>query len=275
MTRSQPPDFAALKQAALNHIHRAGTHLAVHALTGGLAREQQVSRRAIRQTLRVLLQEGAIVFTSRLGTSFIEPSYQRPLRLTPRIWIAQPGRTVPSKKGDVVIYLALGDAFGDGRHATTRLALAGVEQALAGARRQPPGEPAHCLDMGTGSGILALAALALGLDLAWGIDTDPCARSEAKANARENGMAHKLCIAAAPPQGSNLKFQLITANLRLPTLCRLAPLWTRYRRPDTRLVLSGIRESEMPPLMRAYGASGWQACETDAADGWAMTIFRQ
>ncbi len=265
---------AALRQTVLDYIQRQGTHLAVHTLTGRLSRDLGLSRHAIQQAIKMLLDQGRIAFTSRLGTSFIEPSYQGPVRLTPRLWIARPGQHPVLGRDEVAIYIASGDAFGDGRHPTTRLALDGLAQVITHWGGPRPAAGARCLDVGTGSGILALAALALGMDLAWGVDRDPCARSEAAANARTNGMALRLRISADLPQNSACKFQLITANLRLPTLCGLAPQWNRYRQENAWLVISGIRETEIDPLIRTYTPLNWQPIRKATEDGWAAVVFR-
>ena len=113
----------ALKQSILTLVRRFGTHEAVHGLVRRMARDLGVSRACIRHSLQTLLAEGAVMFTSRLGSSFIEPSFRGPVRLTRRIWIAQPGQSPRIGPDEVVISIASGDAFGDGRHPTTRLAL--------------------------------------------------------------------------------------------------------------------------------------------------------
>lgn len=269
------PSEPTLIHSILAYIQRRGSHEAVHTLTRKMARDLRVPRRSVHHALQTLLAEGTIAYTYRFGTSFIESSYQHPVKLSDCIWIAQPGQTLRTGKDGTVIYIAAGDAFGDGRHATTRMALSGVEQALDKGLGKAWPKPAACLDVGTGSGILALAALKLGMEHAWGVDHDACARSEAKVNAGLNGMANRLHILAHPSKISDLKFQLITANLRLPTLCQLAPFWSKHRAPETWLVISGIRESETEGLIRNYHPHGWRPNSTATEDGWAMILFRQ
>ena len=270
---TSPDPSNDIHQTVRRRVARIGPHQAVHTLTLSLSRELGVSRRAIRKALKELLSQGVISFTYRLGTSFIEPSFQRPVRLASRVWIAPPETTAPCQPGEVVVRIAAGDAFGDGRHPTTRLALGGIEYAWELLQETHAASPARSLDVGTGSGILALAALALGIDEAWGVDIDACARIEARTNARINNVADRFRINADLKELAPRPFRIISANLRLPTLGEMAPVWHRYSDVNTKLILTGVRTAETDALISIHNSVGWCAKWTQAEDGWAVVVF--
>jgi ribosomal protein L11 methyltransferase len=153
---------------------------------------------------------------------------------------------------DVVLSLDPGMAFGTGLHPTTRLCLAGIE-ALADRGRLAG---ARILDVGCGSGILAIAAVKLGAAGALGVDTDPIAIEATDANARRNRLGRR--IRARPgslPSGAG-PFDVVLANLIAGVLVPLAPALRDELVAGGALVASGIfvdREAEVAAAVTAVG----------------------
>jgi ribosomal protein L11 methyltransferase len=169
-----------------------------------------------------------------------------------------------------VIRIASGAAFGAGDHPSTRLAL----RALAHAVEERPGlseamDP--LLDMGTGSGVLAIAALHLGIGRALGVDIDPCARWEAEANARINGLSGRMRVVDSLDGASPVSFCMVVANLRTPTLKALRPLFTACTRGP--LVFSGIKADEIAHIKQVYGEAGFSCIREETERGWASLVF--
>jgi ribosomal protein L11 methyltransferase len=153
---------------------------------------------------------------------------------------------------DVVLALDPGMAFGTGLHPTTRLCLAGVER-LAD-RGALPG--ARVLDVGCGSGILAIAALKLGAVSALGLDTDPIAIEATSANARRNRLGRRLLARRGSLPSGEPGFDVVLANLIAGVLVPLAPALRDELRPGGSLLASGIfvdREREVGEAFRAAG----------------------
>lgn len=173
-----------------------------------------------------------------------------------RLWVAPPGaRRVPA--GAPVVRLTPGLGFGTGTHPTTALCLRWLDA-------HPP-VGLRVLDYGCGSGILALAAARLGARSVWAVDVDAQARAAAAENAAANGL--ELWVGTpARPRGA---FDVVLANIVLPVLAALAPRLRERLRPDGRLVLSGVLDSQLPPLRAAF--SPWLAeCVVRRRAGWVL-----
>lgn len=174
------------------------------------------------------------------------------LRVGRRVVVRPTWRRHRRKPDDVVLALDPGMAFGTGLHPTTRLCLAAIESladrgALANAR---------VIDVGCGSGILAIAALKLGAATALGVDTDPIAIEATVANARRNALARRIRARAGSLPSGEPAFDVVLANLIAGVLVPLAPRLRNELRESGTLLASGIivdRESEVRLALEEAG----------------------
>lgn len=174
------------------------------------------------------------------------------LRVGRRVVVRPTWRRHRRKPDDVVLALDPGMAFGTGLHPTTRLCLAAIESladrgALANAR---------VIDVGCGSGILAIAALKLGAATAFGVDTDPIAIEATVANARRNALARRMRARAGSLPSGEPAFDVVLANLIAGVLVPLAPRLRNELRESGTLLASGIivnRESEVRLALQEAG----------------------
>jgi ribosomal protein L11 methyltransferase len=153
--------------------------------------------------------------------------------------------------------------FGSGLHPTTALCLEmldGLVSAFA---------PPSVLDVGTGTGVLALAALTLGVPRAVAIDIDPAALDVAAENARINRLASRLTLLNAGPADVEHAFPLVLANILAAPLIELAPVLVRRVAHRGRLVLSGIPRGMEDEVARAYQRLGMPRAGAAARGGWA------
>jgi len=185
---------------------------------------------------------------SRVGRVVVQPA-----------WLP----AAPRRDGDVVVVLDPGQAFGDGRHPSTRLALG----ALAAHLR--PG--ATVLDAGSGSGVLAVAARLLGAGRTLAVDIAPAARAATAANAAANGVEVEIGDDLAAVQGT---WDVVLANIGAAALVGLAPVLGPLVAPGGVLVLSGLLEHQAGDVVAAYhgfAPVGPAAVE----DGWAAPVLRR
>ena len=159
-------------------------------------------------------------------------------------------------------------AFGSGAHASTRLALAQLDHLVRGGER--------VLDAGCGSGVLGIAALALGAAEAVGVDHDPAAVAASRANAARNGVGDRFTVTARPLDHvvhADAPFDLVTANLLLPDLLAMAPALRAALAAAGTLVVSGILVDQRPPVIATATRLGLSRVGEETADGWLALTF--
>ncbi|WP_321474106.1 50S ribosomal protein L11 methyltransferase [uncultured Paludibaculum sp.] len=162
--------------------------------------------------------------------------------------------------------LADSGAFGTGHHPTTALCL----EALAGIIADD--HPRSILDVGTGSGILALAALLLGVDRATAIDIDRAAIEAAAANARLNQLHRRLRLITGTPDTIKGTWPLVVANVLAAPLIEMASVLVRRLEHRGRLILSGIPRSLEAEVRLAYRHLGVHCIDSQTRDGWTALI---
>ena len=132
-----------------------------------------------------------------------------------------------------------------GDHPSTRIALHGVEYAMTRLMAECGSQRITALDIGTGSGVLAIAAIKLGAEKAFGLDLDPVACHEAKNNVVQNKLNAAVSIHKTDLEHfDGDRFELITANLRPPTLKQVLPILHQFSNPKAFWVFSGFRKEE-------------------------------
>jgi ribosomal protein L11 methyltransferase len=189
-------------------------------------------------------------------------------RIGQRIVIKPSWLEYEPREGDVVLDLDPGMAFGTGLHPTTRLCLLALEEQVR------PG--ARVLDLGTGSGILAIAAAKLGGPSASvaAIDTDNVAVEAAAENVERNGLAGAIAV----EQGSTLAarkrgpFDLVVANIRAGVIIELAPALHELLEPGGTLISSGIFFERAEGVVEALNGAGLPVRERKQEGDWVCLI---
>jgi ribosomal protein L11 methyltransferase len=180
--------------------------------------------------------------------------------------------------GEIVLALDPGMAFGTGLHPTTRLCLAALE-GLADAGRLARGSArdgsARVLDVGIGSGILAIAAGLFGAGELVGVDPDPIAVAASAANARRNRLAGRLNVRTGSlPSGAG-PFDVVLANLIASLLVALAPQLRDELSTGGTLLASGIFVDREPEVREAFAAAGLRVVDRSFEAEWvALTAVR-
>lgn len=229
----------------------------------------------VRSLIRGLVAAGEIRYAFEHGRTYLEPSFDRPVRIGKRIVLIPPGRGFRPQPGDAVIRIEAGASFGAGNHPTTRLALRAIEAVLDGSLEFSFSPPVRMLDIGTGSGVLGIAAVQLGVQEAQGLDIDPCAVAEARANVRLNGLGGRMVVSNEAVEAIRQQFSLIAANLRPPTLVRMSYKITALAGQAAAVVLSGIRDDELDGVLHEYRRLRWTCVRTDKEDQWAAVVLRK
>ena len=159
-------------------------------------------------------------------------------------------------------------AFGTGLHPTTALCLEALDEAVQ------HDTPNAVLDVGIGSGVLALAALTLGVPRALGLDIDDDALRVAGENARLNGMDGRLQLTRGGPDAVSGTWPLVLANILAAPLIEMAPTLVRRIGHHGQLVLSGIPASVEQNVDEAYQRLGLRRVRAVSREGWVALVLR-
>lgn len=194
--------------------------------------------------------------------------YYKPFRVGSRLVVKPTWESYRAGEGDVLIELDPGMAFGTGTHETTHMCMELLEEHLRGGMR--------VMDVGTGSGILAIAAAKLGADNILAIDIDPDAVKVAKENVALNGVDGQVRVVCADlVSGKTMACELAVANIVADAICMLAAPLTRHLLPGGLLVCSGIIKEREADVLRSAGEAGYTLVERMTQGEWvALCLAR-
>ena len=196
--------------------------------------------------------------------------YFKPFAIVPGLVIKPSWEAYAPAAGERVIEMDPGMAFGTGQHASTRMALGLIAARL----EQDP--CTRALDVGTGTGILAMATALFGCTEVMAVDNDPDAVAVARQNVAHNHLGARIELAATPVAEIRGSFQLVAANIVHDVLVDLAPDLTRLTAPGGSLVLAGILNGgQEAHIVQVYAALGCRVHARRSQDEWvALELLR-
>lgn len=190
-----------------------------------------------------------------------------PRRVGERLVIRPSWTPYAPEEADLVLTLDPGIAFGTAEHGTTRNALRLLESRVAAGDR--------IADVGTGTGILAMAAIVLGAERAVAYDTDPWACEAARENARLNGVGGRMDVVEGSLPGEGIPFDGVVANIEWIALRSLLEGLVARTARGGWLILSGILRTERLDALERCGAQGLSlGAEVDDGEWWAVDLVR-
>ena len=174
--------------------------------------------------------------------------------------------------GRIPVWIEAGPAFGTGHHGTTK----GCIQSLANELKRK--RPQRVLDIGTGSGVLALAALKTGVPYALGTDLDKESVRIAHENRKNNKVGRRFKLLHARGAGhalirSGAPYDLVLANILAKPLVGLAPEIARLVKPGGRIILSGLLTHQEPQVKAAYAGQGLHLTNRRRLNGWSTLTY--
>ena len=203
-------------------------------------------------------------------------AYYKPLPIGERLMVLPSWEPEPAGHERKVLRLDPGVAFGTGAHHTTRMCLEFLESCVI------PGS--HVLDMGCGSGILSMAALALGAERAVGVDIDPMASKIAAENLQNAGYGaprfEAVCADLIQDKQVAVRvgmgcYHLVAANIVADAIIALTPTIFDHLRPEGRLLASGIITERQDEVLAALANAGFTVERCDEQGGWAAVLARK
>ena len=190
--------------------------------------------------------------------------YFKPFAIVPGLVIKPSWEDYQPAPGEAIIEMDPGMAFGTGQHASTSMALALIKNSMETLH------PKSVLDVGTGTGILAMAAALFGAEQCVAIDNDPDAVAVAQDNVAHNRLSRIITVSATPVEEIRGTFHLVCANIVHDVLVGMANQLTRLTAPGGHLVLAGILKGPQEDNIKAvYSALGWHMLAHRHQDEWA------
>ena len=197
----------------------------------------------------------------------------RPTKVGERIVVKPGWEDYEAADGELVIEMDPGMAFGSGLHETTSMCIKALEKDLGGSERSydPSRYPIKVLDVGTGTGILAMAAVLLGADEALGIDIDDEAVRVANENIAKNGLGGRISINRGNlMDGIDYEPDIIVANLMADLVIMLSPAAAAQLRRGGIYITSGILDIKEDIVKKAIEDAGFDIIEVLADGEWRV-----
>jgi len=190
-----------------------------------------------------------------------------PIQVSDHLFIAPSWKTVDAPSGSMIITIDPKMSFGTGYHATTRLMLRLLERHVRAGDR--------VLDMGTGTGVLAIAAVRLGAMLAEGLDTDEWSYDNALENAQRNGVADRVLLGQGSIENVEGTFDVILSNITKIDNLQMLPRFDVHLNPGGRIILSGFYEWDARDIHLALEQLRLHVDEEITEDEWSAIAARK
>ncbi|MBL0175417.1 MAG: 50S ribosomal protein L11 methyltransferase [Ignavibacteria bacterium] len=189
-----------------------------------------------------------------------------PIRVSDRFVIAPTWHPAAPEPGVIVLTIDPKMSFGTGYHQTTRLMMRLLEGAIRGGER--------VLDVGTGTGVLAIAAVALGAAEAVGVDTDEWSKDNAEENIARNGMEGRVRVHHGSIEHADGRFDVICSNITRNDNIAMFPAFAGLLNPEGILLLSGFTPADLDDIRDAARAEGFTPLDAMLEDDWAALDVR-
>jgi ribosomal protein L11 methyltransferase len=194
--------------------------------------------------------------------------HYRPLRVSERLTVFPAWESPPPGFKGITIRIDPGPAFGTGQHATTQMCLKAIEECA-----HPT--PWTMLDVGTGSGILAVYGAKLGAESVLALENDPEALRWAERNIALNNVSRSIHLSSVSPREIEEPFTMVAANLILDTILELIPSFCRLVEPEGSLILSGLLKEQTAEVHEALAQEGFRSTQVLQEQEWACMVARR
>jgi len=264
------------RNRALDILHDAEVRLTARAYILEISREFSLTPFQAKKALTSLVQSQDVAYQDLYGSTYVMEGFSKPVRITDRFFILPPDVESIAGPNDIDIRISVGISFGTGHHPTTRLCLAALDNLFFSTGQSDHLQGGKAGDIGTGSGVLAMAACLAGMSRCMAWETDLNAVSEARRNVAANGLENRINVIHDIMTVQDLKLSLVMANLRFPTLKQIAPDICSILVPGGNLILSGVRAWEMDNLKTHYSAMGFSIdWEREEKQWGALTLTKK
>jgi len=255
-------------QDIVDFIANASSKINFGALKRHFCRPENGDAELLKSALSRLFDSGKLSYINQFGQTWIDVSYDSAQRISDHIVVKPPLLSFSASSEIHVVDIEKGSAFGRGEHPTTRLCVRLLDAKFYQANSSNNFGEINAIDIGTGSGVLAVVAAKLGIGHITAIDSDPCAIFEAQQNVSLNGLQTKISVTNKGIEMIGHPLSLAIANLRTPTLLSLCDKLMVAMVEDSALLFSGMKIEEVSLVAEKYIKCGFALKNSVSEKGW-------
>lgn len=254
-----PPELKEIQEEILNILFQSDVKLTAQGFIKEIKSRYSLSFSKAKKVLQGLVDDQELSYQYLYGSTYVEKSFLKPVRISDHFILKPPWYIESSTTNDIEIIIDSGISFGSGQHPTTRLCLNAIDFCFFENKEIPfhPEQECTGADIGTGSGVLAMAMCLAGLSSCEAYEIDPVSICEAKKNIDLNHLSGKIKVVEDSMKDSKNIFSIICANLRYPTLASLSETIYSGLKENGTAILSGFREWEKDLVFNSYAEKGF------------------
>ena len=252
------------RDVALSIVFESSIKLTPQTYIKEIKSKFDISLMEAKKVLQQFIDEQELCYQYHFGATYIEKSFLKPVRISNHFVLRPSGIHGCSKKpDDIGIIIEQGISFGSGQHPTTQLCLQAIDYCFFDCQMFENTENLISADIGTGSGVLALALCKAGVCSCRAYEIDPISVHEARKNVVHNQLEQRIQVLDMFMPESKDTYDIICANLRFPTLKTLSDMIESSLKNNGIAIISGVREWEKQDLISQFSNIGlnaiWQA----------------
>ncbi|NOX33362.1 MAG: methyltransferase [Deltaproteobacteria bacterium] len=263
------------KQDILNILDQSGFKMTPGNFIKKIKSKALITTFEAKNILNQLINEQELSYHYLYGSTYIEKSFLKPVRITKNFILKPPGYQRQPGKNDIEMMIGQGISFGSGRHPTTRLCLKALDFCFFDSGMLKLRKDLKGADIGTGSGVLAMAMCLSGLASCRAYEIDPVSMNEARKNVALNRLEKKIDLVEDFMKESKNTFSIICANLRFPTLKALSCTIYKSLTKNGIAVLSGVRAWEKENLVSSYSKTGFDLAWQKDEKKWSAFVLEK
>ncbi len=271
------------KEAVLDIVYQSQVKLAPLALIKQIKSRFLVSSVEAKKVVKKLIDDQHLSYHYLYGTTYIEKSFLKPVKVSKHFILKPPGFQSSFGKKDIELTIETGISFGSGQHPTTQLCLKAIdfwffEMEIFKNKKnlvQELNDTGICADIGTGSGVLAMAMCKAGNFSCNAYEIDPVSINEAKKNIILNKLSKKIKLIDNYFFEQKNTFSIICANLRYPTLQELSGMIFQSLEGNGIAILSGVRVWEKEKLIHNFIEKGFEPVWQEDEKKWSAFVLKK
>ncbi len=254
----------------LNILFQSDVRLTAREYIKEIKSRYSLSFSEAKTALQALIDAEELSYHYLYGSTYVEKSFLKPVRISPHFILKPPWSKERMPGKNIEMMIEPGISFGSGQHPTTRLCLKAIDFCFFQDKRIPFGDTGA--DIGTGSGVLAMAMSLAGLSSCTAYEIDPVSIREARKNIELNHLSGKIHMVEGRMKNGPV-FSIICANLRYPTLVSLSETLSSSLKENGTAVLSGFREWEKDFVLNAYAGQGLELIWQKDDKNWSAFVL--